>query len=114
MGSKRVRHDLVTEQQQIVDLHCYDHIFQMGFPGGVVVKNSPASAGNARDPGWISGSGKSLGGRNVSSLQNFCLENPWTEEPHILNLTQPSYLILDKNFNELESLPAGSYRIILH
>ena len=85
MGSKRVRHDLVTEQQQIVDLHCYDHIFQMGFPGGVVVKNSPASAGNARDPGWISGSGKSLGGRNVSSLQNFCLENPWTEEPHILN-----------------------------
>ena len=32
-----------------------------GLPRCVVVKNSPACAGNARDPGWISGSGRSLG-----------------------------------------------------
>ena len=33
----------------------------MGFLGGAVVKNSPASAGDARDLGSIPGSGRSLG-----------------------------------------------------
>ena len=34
----------------------------MGFPGGSVVKNPPASTGNAGDSGSIPGSGRSPGG----------------------------------------------------
>ena len=44
-----------------------------GFPGGSVVKNPPANAGDA---GSISGSGRSSGGENCNSLQYSCLENP--------------------------------------
>ena len=46
-----------------------------------MVKNSPADVGGARDAGLISGSGRSLGEENGNSLQYFCLENPWAEEP---------------------------------
>ena len=45
----------------------------MGFPGGSVVKNPPANAG---DLGLIPGSRRSPGGRNGNPLQYFCLENP--------------------------------------
>ena len=34
----------------------------MSFPGGTMVKNLPASVGNARDAGSIPGSGRSPGG----------------------------------------------------
>ena len=44
-----------------------------GFPGGSVIKNSPASAEGA---GSIPGSGRSPGGGNGISLQYSCLENP--------------------------------------
>ena len=36
----------------------------MGFPGGTVVKNLPANAGDARDVGQISESGRSPEGGN--------------------------------------------------
>ena len=36
----------------------------MGFPGGTVVKNLPANAGDAGDTGRIPGSGRSPGGGN--------------------------------------------------
>ena len=45
----------------------------MGFPGGAVVKNPPASAG---DEGLIPGSERSTGGEHGNPLQYFCLENP--------------------------------------
>ena len=45
MGSQGVRHDLVTEVQQ-------QQSFIKGFPGGSVVKNPPANAG---DMGLIPG-----------------------------------------------------------
>ena len=48
----------------------------MGFPGGAVVKNPPANAGDARDMGSIIGSGISPGEGNGKLLQNYCLENP--------------------------------------
>jgi len=51
-----------------------------GFPGGPVVKNTPANAGDARDVGWIPGSGRFPGGHG-NPLQYSCLENLWTEEP---------------------------------
>ena len=46
----------------------------------LVVKNLPASAGDPRDSGSISGSGRSLGVGNDNPLQDFCLENS-TKEP---------------------------------
>ena len=40
-----------------------------GSPGGAVVKNLPAIAGDARDAGLIPGSGRSPGGGNDNTLQ---------------------------------------------
>ena len=45
-------------------------------PGGLVVKNSPASAGVIRDVGSIPGLGTFPGGGHGHSLQYSCLENP--------------------------------------
>ena len=45
----------------------------MGFPGGTVVKNPPANAG---DSGSIPGSGRSPREGNGNPLQYSCLENP--------------------------------------
>ena len=47
-------------------------------PGGSVVKNPYASAG---DPASILGWERSSGGGNGNPLQYSCLGNPWTEEP---------------------------------
>ena len=54
------------------------------FPGGPVVKNPPASAG---DIGFIPGSERSLGGGHGNPLQCSCLENPmdrgaWSAKVH--------------------------------
>ena len=51
-------------------------IHKLGFPGGTVVMNPPASAGDARDVGLISGLGKSPGVGNGNPLQYSCLGNP--------------------------------------
>ena len=48
-----------------------------GFPGGSVVKNPPANAGDIRDVGLIPGSGRSPGGGHGNPLQYSCLENPY-------------------------------------
>ena len=45
----------------------------LGFPGGSVVKNPPANAGDA---GLIPESGRSPGRGNGNPLQYSCLENP--------------------------------------
>ena len=42
----------------------------------LLVKNSPASAGDLRDAGSIPGSGRSPAGRHGNPLQYSCLENP--------------------------------------
>ena len=46
------------------------------FPGGSVVKNHPASAGDTGEVGSIPGWGRSPGGGNGNPLQYSCLENP--------------------------------------
>ena len=51
-----------------------------GFPGGSVVKNLPANAG---DMGVIR-SGRSSGGGNGNPLQYSSWRNPWTEEPGVI------------------------------
>ena len=48
----------------------------MGFPGGSVIKNLPANAGDTRDIGLIPGSGRSPWGGKGNPLQYSCLENP--------------------------------------
>ena len=45
----------------------------MGFPGGSVVKNSPANVGDA---GSLLGLGRSLRKGNGNPFQYSCLENP--------------------------------------
>ena len=47
----------------------------MGFPGGTVVKNPPANAGDTRDTGSAPGSGRSPGAGNVNQLQYSRWEN---------------------------------------
>ena len=46
----------------------------------LVVKNPPAKAGDIRDVGSVSGSGKSLGVGNGNPLQYSSLENPMDRE----------------------------------
>ena len=45
-------------------------------PGGLVIKNPPANAGDIRDLGSIPGLGRSPRGTNNKPLQYSCLENP--------------------------------------
>ena len=47
----------------------------MGFPGGTMVKNPPANAGDMRDSGFIPGLGRSPGEVNENPLQYYCLGN---------------------------------------
>ena len=52
---------------------CHDY---RGFPGGTVVKNPAANAGDARDLGQILGLGRFPVAGNGSPLQYSYLENP--------------------------------------
>ena len=54
---------------------------ERGFPGGLVVKNLPANAGDAGDVDSTLGSGRSPGEGNGNPCQYSCLGNPWTAEP---------------------------------
>ena len=47
----------------------------MGFPGGAVVNNPPASAGDSRDLGSVLGLGQPPAVGNGNPLQYSCLEN---------------------------------------
>ena len=47
----------------------------MGVPGGTVVKNLPANAGDTRDAGLIPTSGRSPEEGNGNPFQYSCLEN---------------------------------------
>ena len=53
----------------------------MGFPGGAVVKNLAANAGDTGDSGLIPGSGRSPGGGNGNHSRALAWNIPWTEEP---------------------------------
>ena len=53
------------------------YICILGFPGGSVVKNLPANAGDA---GLIPGSGRSPGVGNGNPFQYSCLKNPMDRE----------------------------------
>ena len=46
-----------------------------GFPGGTVIKNLPANAGDTRDMDSIPGSGRFPGGGTGNPLQYSCLKD---------------------------------------
>ena len=48
----------------------------LSIPGGTVVKNPPANAGDSRDMGSIPRSRRSPGGGHGNTRQYSCLENP--------------------------------------
>ena len=50
--------------------------YTQNFPGGSVVKNLPASVGDAGDLDSVHGSVRSPEERNGDPLQDSCLENP--------------------------------------
>ena len=52
----------------------------LGFPGGSVVKNLLANAGDPGDAGLIPGSGRCPGEGNGHPLQYSCLGNPMERE----------------------------------
>ena len=52
-----------------------------GFPGGSMLKNLPANAGDLGDAGLTPGLGRSPGVRNGTHSSILAQEIPWTEEP---------------------------------
>ena len=52
------------------------HGEKLGFPGGAVIKNLPANAGDTSNLDLISGSGRFPGEGNGNPLQYSCLGNP--------------------------------------
>ena len=53
----------------------YGSTREIGFPGGSVIKDLPANAGDAGDSGSIPGLERSPGVGNGNPLQSSCLEN---------------------------------------
>ena len=61
-------------------IFCRHLMIHMGFPGGTVVKNLPANAGDTRDAGLIPGLGRSPGIGNGNPLQYHGWKIPWTDD----------------------------------
>ena len=60
---------------------------QANYQAAQMVKNLSSSAGDIRDVGWITGSGRAPGGGHGNPLQYSCLENPmdrgaWQDTVH--------------------------------
>ena len=56
-------------------------MYSMGFPGGAGVKNSPASAGDARDVDSILGREVPLEEEMATQSSILAWRTSWTEEP---------------------------------
>ena len=76
MGLLEIYWGHVWLSQVILRLGTVSIKFPEHFPGGTVVKNLSANAGDARDVGLIPGSGRSPGDGHGWPLQCSCLENP--------------------------------------
>ena len=65
-----------------IHTHTYVCIYvYTGFPGGSVVKNPPANAGDLRDMCSIPGSGRSLKEEVAIHSSILAWKIPWTEKP---------------------------------
>ena len=86
-----------------------------GFPGGSVVKISPANAGEAGDRTSIPGSGRPPGGGNGNPLQYSCLGNPMGRETWwatILRVTK-NWTRLSMHANLPSSLIYSTYTTVV-
>ena len=109
-----------TDSRMLGQIYICISAANMSFPGGSVVKNSPANAGDSRDAGSIPGLGISLGGGKGNPLQYSCLENlmdrgvwqaivhgvakSWTQlnvHTHTCTCTHRGKYISDKHFYSL-------------
>ena len=68
-------HEVAQRWTRLKQLSSTSTMYQH-FPGGLVVKNSPANAGDIRDVGLIPGSGRSPRGGHGNPLHYSCLKNP--------------------------------------
>ena len=78
----------------------WHRLYPGDFPGGAVVKNLPANAGDTKDVGLISRSGRSPGVENGNPLQYFCLENSvdresWQATVHSVTKSLTQLKLLD-------------------
>ena len=83
----------------------------MGFPGGLVVKNPPAKAG---DTGSTPGLGRSPGEGNGNPLQYSCLGNPMDRGAFwatVRGITKESDTLSDKTKTELYVY--GKYKFLI-
>ena len=64
-----------TDSRMLGQIYLYISAANMSFPGGSVVKNSPANSGDIRVAGLIPGLGGSPVGGHGNPLQYFCMEN---------------------------------------
>ena len=85
-------HGVAKSQTRLSDFTSL-HFSSQAFQVALVVKNLPAKAGDVRDAGSISGSGRSSGGGNGNPLQYPCLENPmdrgaWQAAVHRVSKSQ--------------------------
>ena len=76
----------------------------MGFPGGSVVKNSPANAADTGDVDFIHGLRTPPGEGNVCPLQYSCLENPmdrgaWQAIVH--GIAKVGHYLVTKQYNTI-------------
>ena len=93
------------------------HIFLESFPGGSVVKNSPANAGDIRDVGSVPGLGRPPGGGHSNPLQYSCLKNPmhrgaWQAIVH--EVTKSQTRLSNFHFTLFVSLPLNHQRRYFH
>ena len=72
---------LVKSLSSIVILNIELYIRPWSFPGGSMVKNPSANAGDAGNAGLIPGWRRSPGGGHSKSLQYSCLEKPMDKGP---------------------------------
>ena len=68
-----IKYILVQKQFYLLKLIGF---FLRDFPGGAMVESPPGNAGDVRDVGSISGSGRSPGREHGNPLQYSYLENP--------------------------------------
>ena len=89
----------------------------MGFPGGSMVKNPPANAGDAGDMDSISGLERTPGVGNVNPLQYSCLENSmdrraWRAATHGVStwgLTTEHASSISTQWNNIQLLKGTTY-----
>ena len=62
--------------EELLQSLCWELAPGPGFPGGKMVKNPPANAGEARDASLTPGLGRPPGAGNGNPLHYSCMENP--------------------------------------